>query len=58
MKALTTLTAVLTAISSLTEQNIARDYWNRHYNPTCGYLNIRHRSQKKQRIIARRRNLE
>lgn len=55
MKGLT-LATVLLAITTLAGQTAARIKWNREYSPSGGWRGIHHRSQKKGRILARRRN--
>lgn len=56
MNALTKLNAILLTLTTLAEQETARIRWMNIYSPIGGYRNIKHRSQKKNRILARQRN--
>ena len=64
MKAFTKLTAVLFSITAdkdsvmpiALRQQQARLDWTDRFSPSHGWRGIHHRSQKKKRLIARRRN--
>ena len=54
MRSATKLIAVLAVLTSLEAMETARIHWNNTFSPSDGWRGIRHRSQKKKRILASR----
>ena len=56
MKARMKLATILMTLTTLAQQEVARIRWEGVFSPLGGWKRIHHRSQKKKRILARRRN--
>ena len=55
MKARMKLATVLLTLTTFAQQEAARIDWGSAFSPPGGWRRIPHRSQKKKRILARRR---